>query len=55
MLSMVGLIAAAALGDVTSGPLRWLQLLAWGGLGINLTLTYLATVGYARASLLARG
>lgn len=51
MLSIGGLIAAAAIGDGAGGPLRWLELAAFGGLTINLTLTYLATVGYARAAL----
>ena len=55
MLSMVGLIAAAALGDGPGRPLEWLQVVAWGGLTINLTLTYLATVGYARAAVGSRG
>lgn len=55
MLSMVALIAASALGEDPSRPVRWLQVAAWGGLTINLSLTYLATVGYARAALGARG
>lgn len=51
MLSVTGLLAAAALGGGADEPLRWLQLAAHGGLGINLTLTYLSTLGYARAAL----
>jgi cardiolipin synthase (CMP-forming) len=54
MLSITGLLAAAALGDGPADPIRWLQLLAWAGLGINLVLTYLATLGYARATLRPR-
>jgi cardiolipin synthase len=50
MLSITGLLAAAALGDGPEDPLRWLHLTAWGGLIVNLTLTYLSTVGYARAA-----
>lgn len=55
MLSIVGLLAAAALGDGPERPLLWLQFAAWLGLGINVVLTYLATLGYARAALSARG
>jgi cardiolipin synthase len=51
MLSITGLVAAAALGDDPEAPLRWLHVAAWAGLTVNLTLTYLATVGYARAAL----
>ena len=51
MLSITGLLAAAALGDGPADPVRWLHLLAWAGLIINLSLTYLSTVGYARAAL----
>jgi cardiolipin synthase (CMP-forming) len=54
MLSITGLLAAAVLGDGAASPLGWLQLLAWAGLTINLSLTYLATVGYARAALRSR-
>jgi CDP-diacylglycerol--glycerol-3-phosphate 3-phosphatidyltransferase len=55
MLSIPGLLAAAAFGDGAADPLGWLQVIAWGGLAINLTLTYLATLGYARAALRPRG
>lgn len=55
MLSIIGLLAAAALGDGPERPLLWLQSTAWLGLGINVVLTYLATLGYARAALSARG
>jgi CDP-diacylglycerol--glycerol-3-phosphate 3-phosphatidyltransferase len=55
MLSITGLLAAAAFGDGAADPLGWLQVIAWGGLAINLTLTYLATLGYARAALRPRG
>jgi cardiolipin synthase len=51
MLSIPGFVAAAAFGDGPEAPLAWLQLLAWAGYLINLTLTYLATLGYARAAL----
>jgi cardiolipin synthase (CMP-forming) len=54
MLSITGLVAAAAFGDGTADPLGWLQVIAWGGLAINLALTYLATLGYARAALRPR-
>jgi cardiolipin synthase len=54
MLSITGLVAAAALGDGADAPLRWLQVVALAGLTINLSLTYLATLGYARAALTAR-
>jgi hypothetical protein len=50
MLSIAGLLAAAALGDGAGSPLPWLEFAAFGGLTINLTLTYIATVGYARAA-----
>jgi cardiolipin synthase (CMP-forming) len=53
MLSIVGLLAAAAVGGAGT-PLRWLEVLAFAGLAINLTLTYLATFGYARAALSPR-
>jgi hypothetical protein len=51
MLSIPGLVAAAAFGDGPQAPLVWLQVLAWSGYLINLGLTYLATLGYARAAL----
>ena len=51
MLSITGLVAAAALGPGAGEPLGWLRTLALAGLTINLTLTYLATLGYARAAL----
>ncbi len=51
MLSIVGLLAAAAFGSGADEPLGWLRSLAWGGLAINIVLTYLATLGYARAAL----
>lgn len=54
MLSITGLVAAAAFGDGAADPLGWLQVIAWGGLAINLALTYLATLGYARATLRPR-
>ena len=54
MLSITGLVAAAAFGEGAAHPLGWLQVIAWGGLAINLTLTYLATLGYARAALRPR-
>ena len=54
MLSITGLVAAAAFGDGAADPLGWLQVIAWGGLAINLALTYLATLGYARAALRPR-
>lgn len=54
MLSITGLLAAAAFGEGAADPLGWLQLIAWGGLAINLILTYLATLGYARAALRPR-
>jgi cardiolipin synthase (CMP-forming) len=52
MLSLPLFIVAAALepGDVQRAVLG----LAWGGYLINVALTYLATVGYARAALGAR-
>lgn len=53
MLSILGLLLADVAG--TDGPLAWLRLVALGGLSINLVLTYLATVGYARAALSGRG
>jgi len=52
MLSILGLLLADVLGAATAGA--WLRAAALGGLGINLALTYLATVGYARAALSAR-
>jgi cardiolipin synthase len=51
MLSIAALLAAAAFGEGATAPLRWLQLAAFGGLTINLTLTYMATIGYAQAAL----
>lgn len=51
MLSITGLLAAAALGDGPEAPVSWLQYAAWAGLAINMALTYIATVGYARAAL----
>ncbi len=54
MLSITGLVAAAAFGAGAADPLGWLQVIAWGGLAINLALTYLATLGYARAALRPR-
>ncbi len=51
MLSITGIVAAAALGGGAEDPLRWLQMTAWAGLTINLTLTYMATVGYALAAM----
>ena len=51
MLSITGLLAAAAFGDGPGAPVAWLQLVAWAGLAINLGLTYVSTVGYARAAL----
>jgi cardiolipin synthase len=53
MLSILVLLLADVLG--ADEPLAWLRLAALGGLLINLVLTYLATVGYARAALSARG
>jgi len=54
MLSITGLVAAAALGGGVAEPLPWLQVLAAAGLTVNLTLTYVATLGYARAVLRPR-
>jgi cardiolipin synthase len=54
MLSITGLLAAAVLGEGPEEPLRWLQIAAWTGLTVNLTLTYVATVGYARAAVRPR-
>jgi cardiolipin synthase (CMP-forming) len=54
MLSITGLVAAAALGGGADEPIGWLQLVAQAGLTINLTLTYLAAAGYARALWSAR-
>jgi len=51
MFSIVGLMAAAAIGGGPGTPLRWLELAAGGGLAINIVLTYAATLGYARAAL----
>ena len=51
MLSITGLLAAAALGEGPEAPIGWLHVLAWAGLAINLVLTYIATIGYARAAL----
>ena len=51
MLSITGLVAAAALGPGAGESLQWLRTLALAGLTINLTLTYLATLGYARAAM----
>jgi len=54
MLSITGLVAAAAFGGGAADPLTWLRWLALAGLTVNLTLTYLATMGYARATLAQR-
>jgi cardiolipin synthase len=54
MLSITGLLAAAVLGDGPQEPLGWLQIAAWAGLTVNLTLTYIATLGYARALVRSR-
>ena len=54
MLSITGLLAAAVLGEGPEEPLRWLQIAAWTGLTVNLTLTYVATFGYARAAVRPR-
>jgi cardiolipin synthase len=54
LLSITGLVAAAALGGGASEPVAWLQWLALTGLTINLSLTYLATLGYARAAFARR-
>ena len=51
MLSITGLVAATALGSGPDDPVGWLRTLALAGLTINLSLTYLATLGYARAAL----
>jgi cardiolipin synthase len=51
MLSLTGLLAAAALGEGPQAPIGWLQGLSWAGLLVNLALTYAATVGYARAAI----
>jgi cardiolipin synthase (CMP-forming) len=51
MLSIPGFVAAAAFGQGPEAPLAWLHALAWAGYLINLALTYLATLGYARAAL----
>jgi hypothetical protein len=50
MLSITGLVAAGALGGGPADPVAWLRMLAWTGLAINLILTYVATVAYARAA-----
>jgi len=52
MISLPFFIVAAALAP--SGLQRSVLALAWGGYLINIALTYLATVGYARAALTAR-
>jgi cardiolipin synthase len=54
MLTIPAFVAAAAFGDGVEDPIRWLHSAAWLGFGVNVTLTYVATVGYARASLGAR-
>jgi cardiolipin synthase (CMP-forming) len=54
MLSITGLVAAAAFGPGAGEPLSWLRTLSLAGLTINLSLTYLATLGYARAALPGR-
>lgn len=54
MLSVIVLLVAAALGG-PEGPVAWLRWAALGGFVINLVLTYLSTVGYARAALRAHG
>jgi len=54
MLSIAGLVAAAALGSGPDDSLGWLRTLSLIGLTFNLSLTYLATVGYARAALSRR-
>lgn len=51
MMSMTGLLAAAAFGGGADDPVVWLQAVAQAGLVINLVLTYMATLGYARAAL----
>jgi len=51
MLALILLVAAAALGGGASTPARWLHVLAWATFTINLTLTYVAAFGYARAVL----
>jgi cardiolipin synthase len=53
LLTVPAFVAAHAFGGV-QGPLPWLLALAWFGFTVNLTLTYLATFGYARASFAAR-
>ncbi len=53
LLTVPAFVAAHAFGG-PEGPLPWLLGLAWFGFTVNLTLTYLATLGYARASLSAR-
>jgi cardiolipin synthase len=53
-LSMIGLVAAGALGGGAEAPLVWLRTLALLGLTFNLSLTYAATAGYARAVLSGR-
>jgi len=53
LLTVPAFVAAHAFGG-PDGPLPWLLWLAWFGFTVNLTLTYLATLGYARASLAAR-
>lgn len=54
MMSMTGLLAAAAFGGGADDPVVWLQAVAQAGLVINLVLTYMATLGYARAALRPR-
>jgi cardiolipin synthase (CMP-forming) len=54
MLSLPLFIIAAALGS-PGAPQPVVLGLAWAGYLINLLLTYLATVGYGRAVLRARG
>jgi cardiolipin synthase (CMP-forming) len=53
LLTVPAFVAAHAFGG-PQGPLPWLLGMAWFGFTVNLTLTYLATLGYARASLEAR-
>ena len=53
-ISMIGLVAAGALGDGSADPIGWLETLSLVGLTINLTLTYQATFGYALAALTGR-
>ena len=52
--SIVLLVAAHAFGGPASDPIAWLETLALAGLVLNMTLTYAATAGYARAMLAGR-